>query len=163
MYEATFEGVQLKYDACTGILYRLKKAGWVAIGTKGCYGYLICTINGGSHLVHRLAWLLYYGVLPTFDVDHEDRIRHNNRITNLRDVPKAVNNKNSSMYSTNTSGVTGVRWNKLTSKWRAAIGVEGKEKSLGSFACLEEAISARKSAEIKYGFHVTHGKASKTI
>jgi hypothetical protein len=56
-----------------------------------------------------------------------------------------------SLFSTNTSGVTGVNWLKKNKKWRAYITVDNKQINLGSFENKEDAIKARKDAEIKYG------------
>ena len=50
----------------------------------------------------------------------------------------------------NKSGVTGVHWDKASSKWRASIRVKGKDIKLGRFSSLEEATTARKEAERKY-------------
>ena len=54
-------------------------------------------------------------------------------------------------FLTNTSGVTGVNWLKKNQKWRAYITVGDKQIHLGSFENKEDAIKARKEAEIKYG------------
>ena len=53
------------------------------------------------------------------------------------------------MSKNNTSGVTGVHWHKVKKKWEATI-TEGKKKYLGIFTNKEDAIKARKEAEIKY-------------
>ena len=56
------------------------------------------------------------------------------------------NTYNKELCSTNTSGVTGVSWDKLRNKWIAHI----KRKNLGRFNTKEEAIKVRKQAEIEY-------------
>lgn len=54
----------------------------------------------------------------------------------------------------NKSGTTGVFWNKKEGKWQATIDFQRKKIYLGQFKDLEEAIDARKMAELKYyGFH----------
>lgn len=50
----------------------------------------------------------------------------------------------------NTSGVTGVTFDKSRSKWMATIGLQGKRIFLGRFDKKEDAIKARKVAEEKY-------------
>lgn len=50
----------------------------------------------------------------------------------------------------NTSGRTGVSWDKSKQRWRVAIGVQGKRINLGYFKNLEEAIDARAAGEQKY-------------
>jgi len=52
----------------------------------------------------------------------------------------------------NTSGYTGVIWDKYYNKWSARIGHEGKTVNLGYFRRLEDAVAARKKAEEKYGY-----------
>lgn len=50
----------------------------------------------------------------------------------------------------NTSGHTGVSFNKKDKRWIAYIVVQGKRHYLGSFLCIEDAINARETAEKKY-------------
>lgn len=52
--------------------------------------------------------------------------------------------------SRNTSGHKGVNWMKNRGKWRAYIGYQGKQISLGYFDDINDAIEARKKAEKKY-------------
>lgn len=49
----------------------------------------------------------------------------------------------------NTSGVSGVTWNKQMEKWTAEITINKKRKYLGTFSRKEDAIKARKDAEKK--------------
>lgn len=48
----------------------------------------------------------------------------------------------------NTSGVPGVDWWAAKSSWRAAICFKGKRYYLGSYARFEDAVQARKQAEV---------------
>lgn len=50
----------------------------------------------------------------------------------------------------NSSGVIGVSWDKRVKKWNARIGVDGSRIELGKFENLDDAVKARKEAEIKY-------------
>ena len=50
----------------------------------------------------------------------------------------------------NTSGYSGVNWVKQLNKWRARITVNHNEIHLGIFDNMQDAIRARKEAEIKY-------------
>lgn len=89
-------------------------------------------------------------------------INHNpvdNRLGNLRLVTSAENNRNVPLRKANTSSVCGVNWHKLRCKWRAYIRTSGKHLHLGMFDNFEDAVSARKAAEVKYGFHPNHGLA----
>lgn len=56
--------------------------------------------------------------------------------------------------STNTSGYTGVCWDKVNLKWKASIMVGRKNKSLGRYLYIKDAVVARKAAELLYfGFN----------
>lgn len=54
------------------------------------------------------------------------------------------------MHKDNKSGHKGVTWVKSKQKWRAYIGILGKQVSLGYYTSKEDAIAARKAAEEKY-------------
>ena len=71
---------------------------------------------------------------------------------NLRWASKQVQSRNCRLSSNNKSGTTGVIWHKAAEKWRAYIMVNRKQINLGLYEDLEEAVKARKSAEVKYKF-----------
>ena len=82
-----------------------------------------------------------------------DHINHNpldNRKCNLRVCTQQQNCINKVKQSNNTSGHSGVGWYKKYNKWRARIQVNGKQILLGYFEDKNEAIAARKQAEIDY-------------
>ena len=83
------------------------------------------------------------------DTDHIDRDTLNNRRSNLRAITHAENMQNLSIPKNNTSGHKGVNWHKETRKWRAFIGLKNRQVYLGLFTSIEEAVIARKNAEIK--------------
>jgi len=58
----------------------------------------------------------------------------------------------------NTSGTMGVSWYKDRKKWYARISSDDEVIFLGMFDHKEDAIAARKAAEVKYGYHPNHGK-----
>lgn len=82
-------------------------------GSKNNCGYLNININNKTYYAHRLAWLYVYGEFPKH-IDHINHIRTDNRIANLRNVEHKENRRNSSLISTNKSGVNGVFWDKRT-------------------------------------------------
>ncbi len=145
----------LHYDQETGIFTwkvstsRRVKVGDVA-GSQNGGGYLQISVQSRLQLAHRLAWLYIHGSWPKDQIDHINRIRTDNRISNLREVSHKQNMQNRSKPSTNTSGHTGVRWNKQRSKWQAYIMHNRKHLHLGYFSILEEAVAARKAAEKLY-------------
>ena len=61
-----------------------------------------------------------------------------------------MNGFNCNLASNNTSGKTGVSYNKKNSNYVAYIKVDYKQIYLGSFQSKEDAVKARKAAELKY-------------
>ena len=57
---------------------------------------------------------------------------------------------NQRMRCTNTSGKTGVTWNKKKNKWYVTISHEGKKVYVGAYDAFEDAVKARENAEIEY-------------
>lgn len=155
----------LTYDPLTGVLYRKLDLGGSSAGDVAGYTsntrdgkkYRHVSVDGKTYKAHRLVWLITYGEFPSGQIDHIDGDGLNNRVENLRHVSRAENLQNQRRYANNTSGVSGVSWRKDCQKWVAHIRVNHKRIHLGYFADKSEAISARKAAEIKYGFHANHG------
>jgi len=151
----------LEYNPETGVFRWLKataqrvKIGDVA-GTP-IRGYTIIKINNKQHCAHRLVWLHVYGVWPEDQIDHINHDRSDNRMANLREVTRKENSKNRVLNINSKSGICGVNWVNRENKWRARIKSDKKDVYLGYFTDKFEAICARKSAEIKYGFHPNHG------
>lgn len=76
--------------------------------------------------------------------------KKDNRKSNLRITNRFQNNVNKSIAQNNTSGATGVTWSKLHKKWIARIGFKDKRIYLGIFQNFDDAVKARRIAEIKY-------------
>ena len=154
----------LQYDPDTGVFVWKMRPGYrVRVGdVAGCNkgnGYLQIQVGRQKHLAHRLAWLYMHGEWPE-QIDHINHVRDDNRICNLRAADHATNNKNRSLNKNNTSGTSGVDWKHLAGKWRVRIKVQNKYKHVGYFANKQDAIEARKKAEVQYGFHSNHGTAA---
>ncbi len=69
---------------------------------------------------------------------------------NVRWATNSEQGYNQKRRSTNTSGRTGVSWNKEKSKWVAAITYNNKVINLGYSDSFEGAVSLREEAELKY-------------
>jgi hypothetical protein len=106
---------------------------------------------------HRLAWFITHGALPVAEIDHINQDKADNRITNLRDVPKALNQRNGTRKGNNTSGVPGVTWHKQRGKWCAQCNLDGKRHYLGSYDSIIDAERATKKFRAEHGFTETHG------
>ncbi len=122
----------------------LKKYNWC----KFANGYASTHIEGRQIPIHRFL------LKPAEDkvVDHINRNKKDNRITNLRIVDKSLNAFNCDLRKTNKSGYTGVWFRKDTRKWCAGIKKNGKKYCLGCYESIDDAIKARKKAEVL--FHV---------
>lgn len=134
-----------------------KYPGMIA-GSIASNGYRQITISGHPVKAHRIAWMMHTGEILDGVVDHINGIKTDNRIINLRQATALTNARNKKSGSLNKSGVMGVYWSKADGKWRARIGVNGKYVSLGSFNDINDAISARKIAEIEHSYHENHGR-----
>lgn len=103
--------------------------------------------------IHRLVAAAF---VPNDDVenknviDHINKNREDNSIQNLRWVTYSQNNQHKMKQCNNTSGVSGVGWDKRSKKWVVRIMVEGIHKNLGLFEDKEDAINVRKQAEEDY-------------
>jgi hypothetical protein len=89
--------------------------------------------------------------------DHIDGNPLNNRRANLRIATIAENSQNRGKARTNKSGVKGVSRHRGTGKWRAVIGVNGKQIHLGLFTTPEAAHEAYTAAAEKF-----HGEFANT-
>lgn len=78
------------------------------------------------YLAH-VVWVLSGKQFPKDkELDHIDGNRLNNHISNLRLVNRTVNSKNRKKRSDNTSGITGICWNKAHNSWCIRRTVKGK-------------------------------------
>jgi hypothetical protein len=118
-------------------------------------GYRFGTVLGVYILAHRVVWALAHGKWPDGQIDHQNGLPSDNRLENLRVVSASGNARNRPLRSDNTSGVCGV--SRRRTKWVAAIKAD-RLVHLGTFATKEEAISARRAAEVTYGYHENHGR-----
>ena len=58
--------------------------------------------------------------------------------------------RNRRVYKTNKTGTAGIYWRKDTQKYAVQIMIKYKTITIGCFTDLQDAITARKNAEIKY-------------
>lgn len=122
-------------------------------------GYFTGAIFNKPYRAHRIVFAMYHGVWPKHEIDHINHDRADNCIANLREVTRQENTKNASIPKDNSSGVIGVWRHVENKKWVAEIKHNKTKICLGHYAMKEDAIAARKAAEVKYGFHQNHGLA----
>lgn len=91
-----------RYDAETGLFWwtRRKQGRQMdrPAGAVNGDGYVCLLVEGRKVQAHRLAWKLYYGVWPEKELDHINRKRNDNRITNLREVTGKQNQRNAAEH-----------------------------------------------------------------
>lgn len=142
----------VSYDPLTGQLTRKVARGKYAAGTVmgniGGRGYRYVVIEGVTHLAHRVAWAIHYGVWPEHDIDHRNRVRSENWIDNLKPADQAINTANS--VKTNKSGFRGVMFAPRYSRFRARITINGRQKHLGYYATGVEAAKVYDAAVIEH-------------
>ena len=112
-------------------------------------GYLVsCYYYNGQKRFVRFHRIIMHA-LPGQVVDHINKNRADNRKQNLRCCDRAENIRNRGLYSTNTSGVTGVFYDNQRGKWVASITFNNKRHLLGRFETKEGAVEARIRKELE--------------
>lgn len=131
------------YCPLTGILSHKQGAGGAKAGdeagsrTKQGYRAVKISWNGKrlQIMTHIVGWAIHYGVWPIGEVDHENTLRDNNWIGNLRDATRTQNLANRKKVGVLPKGVTFDK-NKKSKPYKAQIKVGGgKNKYLGHFDC----------------------------
>lgn len=124
--------------------YRVRQHCWY----KNDSGYFVTTIKGKKKFLHR--FIMGFPKGKKVDHIHGEGSKYDNRKGNLRIVTSSQNSINKKKLSNNTSGVTGVIWNKATNKWVAKLKFQKRNINLGSYENFDDAVKARKEAEKKY-------------
>ncbi|MFA6060922.1 MAG: HNH endonuclease [Taibaiella sp.] len=150
----------LNYDQETGVFTWLerndkrfnsrfsgKKAGRI-----NSEGYIHILIDKNEYKAHRLAFLYITGSFPKDQVDHINSIRSNNKWSNLRESTHSENQQNQkkAFKSNKSTGVLGVYFYEKTNRFRAHIGINKKDVTLGWFKTLDDASKAYIDAKRKF-------------
>ena len=137
---------------------RKVSAGDIA-GYPNNLGYIKIGINRKSYGAHRLAFLYMTGVMPSVSIDHQNHNPNDNRWENIIEAGQELNGKNRRQSVNNKTGITGVYTyrNRKKIRFGAVISLNKKQHYIYTGYDFFEACCARKSAEIKYGYHPNHG------
>lgn len=108
--------------------------------------YLRIKYNGKWDVFHRLIMNAKASQL----VDHINNDTMDNRKSNLRFVTRQQNAFNHKVFINNTSGVSGICFDKKNNRWYAQIMHSYHNNFLGYFDTKDQAIIARKQAEEQY-------------
>jgi len=144
-----FEEKGFKYNPESGEIVGI--SGNVITG-KFTQGYINLGIGLNGKKIqlrgHHFAWWMYYREVSDENLvmDHIDRDKSNNRITNLRITTREGNAINSDRIE----NCKGYGFHKPAGKWLAQIRVDGKLKYLGLFDTEEEARQAYLTALKNY-------------
>lgn len=119
-------------------------------GSLTVKGYRRIELRDRSYATANVAWFLYHGTWPVTELDHEDRVRDHNWISNLRPASRFEQVVNTEMRADNKSGFKGVH--QVGRRWKAQINIKGKRTCLGTFDTPELAAAAyAEAAKIHHG------------
>lgn len=135
------------YDKVSRVKWSLNSGG----GRFHLYAIHGFRVNGVSRILSMHRYIIGPENAQGLDVDHINGNSLDNRRSNLRVCTRSVNLHNKhNLHALNTSGTTGVYYSKSRKRWIAEIRIDRKRKHLGRHVNKEDAIKARKEADIKY-------------
>lgn len=165
--EITVEFVKanFRYDPESGLLCKVGKGELKPCLAKNDKGYVCVYVGNQRILVHRIAWALMTGSLPSTGIDHIDGDRENNRWLNLREATPTQNMCNSATkrkVNDLPRGVVPVK--KVRSSFLARIQYKKRNITLGVFKSPEEASEVYQlAAEMLHGRFAYHlGQGAQT-
>lgn len=146
-FTAEYLRARMKYDPITGI-FTSRVGSPKALGFRSKTGYVDIDVGQRTFRAHRLAWLYMTGEWPSKTIDHVNRIRNDNRFSNLRLATRSQQCVN----RLSTLGIAGLRGvkkgNTKKETWIARLHVGGGEVHLGTFTCRYKAHEAYVAATV---------------
>lgn len=111
--------------------------------------------------IHKEVYRQYHGELPSgMVIDHINQDKLDSRAENLRMATRSVNGANSVKRKNNSSGYTGVTWNKRHRKWQSQLMLNRKHIHLGLYA---NSADAAKAVNDGYAIHFPGVRPPNTI
>jgi hypothetical protein len=124
-------------DPAQGIIRDL---GGKTLGTVHAKGYIVVQACNRQLQVHHIIWWKHYGKWPVLQLDHRDKDKTNNRISNLFEVSHSQQMRNRVLPSSRPHRGVQVTKGKPP-KYEVRISIEGKTTYLGTYDTLEKAAS----------------------
>lgn len=129
----------VNYDPDTGTFTWIRSKQGVRYGSRAgaikAKGYRSIQVDGKDYAEHRLAWLWMTGEWPKDQIDHINRVRDDNRWSNLREATQSQNFANRVALRTNKTGLKGAHFETGRQVWKAAIMKDGVHHFIGRYAC----------------------------
>lgn len=133
LYDGSFAIIdECNFERFNKYTWRRDKGGYVCRATQ---------VNGKPRHIFMHRELLGLKAGDKRQCDHINRIRHDNRIKNLRIASSLINGWNRQINITSNSGYVGVSWNNQSNKWQAQIKFKQKNYYLGLYKNKQEAAS----------------------
>lgn len=130
---------------------------WTGGKNENGYGQVNARINGHKTTIgaHRLAYVIEHGPIPEGkEIDHTC---HNTSCVNpshFRLANRKQNAENrSGLIASNTSGYTGVSWNKASGRWMARVTHHRRQIFVGQYSTAEEAGAAAAAKRLELFTH----------
>jgi hypothetical protein len=121
------------YDSDTGLIYTPRGKETLS---KDKRGYKMLAVNNSNHKFHlwghHFAYFMVYGNVDFIMLDHINKDKGDNRISNLRSVTSSENLHNKESI--------GCWFDTNRNKWATAIKINGVRKSLGRYNTKKEAL-----------------------
>ena len=138
------ESVKYDENSPSGLIWikpkQRRKVGGIAGSKHKATGYWQIGFQGKRYLCHRVVFKLHNKInIQNTEIDHEDKVRDNNTIENLRIASSSEQSWNTGIRKNNTSGIKGVSLHKRYNKWQAEIRKNGKRYHLGYFEDIKDA------------------------
>jgi len=143
------------YEPLTGLLYRKMfnrkecEPKLIIPNQKRGRFYPTTSINQKDFLYHRICYAIHHNRSYFGIIDHINSDKLDSRANNLREISNSDNIFRAGIRKNNSTGVTGVFFNKSSRTWSARLCCNWVNEGLGTFKTKGEAVKARKDAELK--------------
>ena len=130
-----YENYEFDFDSNSVWSFHTNRYLKPSLRRDGYYRIQLCKDNKPKEIkFHRLVFQMHNHKIDLVgkELDHDNQIKTDKRIENLRTCTKSENLQNR-IFKNTSSKYVGVCWNKSRNKWRAQIQVNGKLVHIGYF------------------------------